>query len=377
MAVMHALGVALVFAALCPSAQAAEGLVLPPGEDREAWTAALSGTGLVPLEQASARVEVVDGAWTLVVVDRGGVVHRVAVEPPTDDLQRQDLAFLALSLLEPAGLDSWQRGGWGEAPPAPSVPEPQPPEAAVLVSAPPAPPAPSPDAPVHDTDPTASGPEPQPSDPPAPNADEPLDLATEPTAPTPALVALEPQPASSDAGAAPTEPPAPATQPFVDLQLGLGWWSGWPGRAVGRLHLGAALRGDWRFSGGLQLADAMDLGRGRAGSELGGGILLSRRALGPGWASLGAELTRRRFTLGGAEVDRSWVPSAEVGIGLALRAPAGLELRPGLSLRRDLRVLQLEVGGEDRGLLPPWDLQASLTLCWMPAGDQPRAPEGT
>jgi hypothetical protein len=79
---------------------------LPPGEDELAWEGALAMGGLAvgtPVGVEWVRLRSVDDAWLLQVQDRSGGVHEVTVAPPTSEQEREDIVWLVVSLLHPAG----------------------------------------------------------------------------------------------------------------------------------------------------------------------------------------------------------------------------------------------------------------------------------
>jgi hypothetical protein len=401
-----------------------QGLSLPPGEDEATWRAALAGTGLIPVESARAGIEPADGGWVLVVTDSAGRTHRVQVQPAQDDTQRQDIALLALSLMEPVGQDSWRVSRAQEAAAAPLAPLPSEDtgvgpaderpdvrrveELATPAATAPFPPAalPGGDAAVGSAGQGSGAPMVEEKDP-APAAEEPDPaLLAEEMDPAPAAEEPGPAPPAGDIALEPAEPEAPTAPiaearlepeifdrpapvpttvassrpspaPWISLAGGFGWWQGWDSRLQGRLAAGAAPRASMRIGLSAQLSDALALGMQRRGVERGGGLVVAYRLAGPAWLSAGPELSQRRFFDANVEVDRSLVPSLCAGAQLSFAGPWGLELSPALQLRRDLRVLRLELGGEDGGVLPAWDLQPALHITWSARGDQNVAPRDT
>ena len=90
--------------ALTGSAFASPTLALPPSEDAEDWSAAasLSGFELVSGQRADARlVSSPHGQWRLIVRDEGGSVQELAVDPPSNDAEREEIAWIARNLLAP------------------------------------------------------------------------------------------------------------------------------------------------------------------------------------------------------------------------------------------------------------------------------------
>ena len=171
---------------------------LPTTEDPADWEAALAMGGLVvgPVAgEAWVRLEPAADLWLLRVQDRGGALHEVRVAPPATEQEREDIVWLAVSLLHPSGVDG------PEATPAPRarVPEREP-----VVEREPAAPTPTPEPVV-----VVSAPEPTP-------APEPLVVVSEPelerpAAPIePAVVVSEPETAAPEVVADVSAPGAPA-----------------------------------------------------------------------------------------------------------------------------------------------------------------------
>ena len=109
-------------------------LDLPATEDPAVWadTASLAGFELGPAGGATwARIEPSTGEWVLLVQDTSGAIRTVSVPPPTTSAQREDLVFLASSLLEP--LDAPAPETRKPRPPAPPEPDPEPVVAAAPV----------------------------------------------------------------------------------------------------------------------------------------------------------------------------------------------------------------------------------------------------
>lgn len=155
---------------------------LPPTEDPADWEAALAMGGLVAGQAvggAWVRVEAADDCWTLEVMDRGGALHEVRVRAPASEQEREDIVWLAVSLLHPAGVE-------GASPAASPVVSPMP--------------ARSPEPSL----PSSPSPEPSPS---------PEELTEEPE---PQLVALEPPPPRPPAERAPESEVEAAPEPEVE-----------------------------------------------------------------------------------------------------------------------------------------------------------------
>ena len=104
---------------------------LPPTEDPADWEAALAMGGLAagPVgEGAWVRLEPAADGWTLRVRDRGGALHEVPVPEPGSEQEREDIVWLAVSLLHPAGVDAPDEPAPAPtpAPPPPPKPDPEP-----------------------------------------------------------------------------------------------------------------------------------------------------------------------------------------------------------------------------------------------------------
>lgn len=80
-------------------------LLLPPTEDASGWAepAAMAGFELDVEKSASwAQLEAGDGTWTLVVRDELGDERRIEIAEPATQADREELVFLASSLLTPS-----------------------------------------------------------------------------------------------------------------------------------------------------------------------------------------------------------------------------------------------------------------------------------
>jgi hypothetical protein len=163
---MSVVFLALVAAqALLSSAEAGVPIRLPAQERVADWQEALTIAGLSPGTPGDgAWVDVTVGAtvWTLRVRDLAGVLHDATVAPPRTEQEREDVALLAASLLQPVAVPV--RVAAAPPPPVKPTPRPPPPPAPawppaaevpvvvaapepVVVAPPPAPPAPEAAAP--------------------------------------------------------------------------------------------------------------------------------------------------------------------------------------------------------------------------------------
>ena len=304
--------------------RAATPLTLPPTEAEDDWaaTVALVGFELAPPGEGPWVVLIAAvPEWQLLVQDSAGEVHRVSSAPPRTEVEREELLFLASSLLhadEPVK------------PVKPVVEEPRPAVASRPVRPPPV---------------VAEVAEP---------------VVAEPVVPEP-----EPEPQPE---AAPPSPPATALGAGAFVLQGRGA-SLRPGLALrlvqdgpGALVLGLELRG----VPGAALADQPE---GRRVSAAGGGVHLGLRlaeVLRPTlWLGPGVEL--QSFRDAGGSRGRPLVGTAELRASLEVPLGSSLLLSPGLGAALDLRRVELldEAG---RSRLPPLGLLASLSLSWR-SGD--------
>jgi hypothetical protein len=102
--------VAVIASAGSALAEEATPLLLPPGEPLDAWSEAASGLGFVvcgaetEVAAGGAWVEIVVTAagWSLRADDGAGRRREQAIEPPTGQLDREEIVLLASTLLQPA-----------------------------------------------------------------------------------------------------------------------------------------------------------------------------------------------------------------------------------------------------------------------------------
>lgn len=210
-----------VAASLSGPAQAASGFVLPVGEDLATWQSPLNLGGFVPdvLTEDEGWVELIAvGSRWLLRVHNGGDVREAWVTPPAEDGGREDIVWLARSLLADSQLLTPPEPVRAGAPPVVHV--------APAVSLPPA--APRTEAPVaRSPRPAVAAPPrvvstPTPASPP-PASPEPrhaggdavvsaLDAAA-PLPATQAIAARPPEVSASDAVASPPSTPVVSPQP--------------------------------------------------------------------------------------------------------------------------------------------------------------------
>lgn len=170
-------------------------LVLPPSEDPADWAtiARIAGFELsTTLAGPGAQLTRGSNGWVLVVRDSRGVRHETPVEAPSDATDREDLVWLATSLLDPLG-DAGAS--------APVTPKPAAPAASPTVVSTPTPAASKPSSAPSKPSSTAS------RTPPASSTASrtPPPSSTASTAPTP--------PTTPPASTPPTPPPAPPPSP--------------------------------------------------------------------------------------------------------------------------------------------------------------------
>jgi hypothetical protein len=184
---------------------------LPSSEDPADWEAALEMAGLTAGPPASGpwvRLRLADAGWLLQVRDRDGALHEVQVDAPTSSEQREDLLWLAVSLLHPSKTapPPEPKPEVRRSPPPITLdrdPEPEPEPVPEPLTPPPPPPPPEPEP-----EPVAEVVEPEPE--PEPVAEvvepepEPVAEVVEPE-PEPVAEVVEPEPEP--------EPPLPEPEP--------------------------------------------------------------------------------------------------------------------------------------------------------------------
>jgi len=303
---------------------------LPATERAVEWAEplALAGLGLgAPGE--GPWVELVAGGaqWTLRVRDRAGTLHEAVVPAPRTPQQREDLAFLAASLLEPMA-----------ARPAPKPPPPvEKPRPKVVVEPPPPPVVvpvvePPPPAPVV----VAAPPPPPPPPPPAPSGRFGLAAELRPyTSPTvlawTELQVVGPSPLRPAFGAAFTLPAGlPAVGDDVRFWAAEGWVGAW-------YAADSPVRFDFGFSAGV---------------------------------------AARVFYQGEAVKGIAWVPVVTTRVEAPVRVSPWLLLEPGVHLVVD--TVEVDVARRDGATdLDPvrfGDWSARVSLGFRPGAKKPPAP---
>ena len=203
-------------------------LGLPSGEPPSAWTtpARLAGFSLAPPAQAADVLCVADPqGWMIRVEGLDGSVRTERVAAPSDSRAREDLAWLASSLLSEVEA---RAGGARPALPAslgvppPTAPAPPKPRSAAVSHLPP-PPRPSALAPA--------------SSPPAPPTPTPLEIPRPPTLAAAALPEPQPLPAH-----APPSRERPDLHPWVELSPGYSRRAGLTAAATLSIRSGIGLQ---------------------------------------------------------------------------------------------------------------------------------------
>lgn len=309
---------------------------LPPGEDPSQWLKPLSLAGLAPGGPGGgAWVELRDegSRWRLRVQDSAGLVRETTVAEPGSPQAREDVAWLAASLLKPASTSSRTlpvAPGLPPPPAPPPRPRPQPKEEVVepVVVAPPPPPPP-----------------------------EPI-----PAAPVPpyAVPAVEEEPALVL-----TARP-PRVRPDFALGSGVGWRPGLAPASTSWVRLGP--RFDDVFLVGLEVSFTsamaiLDLGEDR--TVVDGDALVGAWFIGPARtplrAGLGGGAAYRSFTLASFQ-EAGVVPILGAELGLDLHVGSWLRVGPSLSLRYDLRATEVSNTGGAVTTLSPVAVRAGLSL---------------
>ncbi len=350
---------------------------LPPEEDQASWLLPLRQGGMFAGPAADGpwgRLDRVGSSCQLVVRDRCGEIRRAPVECPESEGQREDVVWLAQSLLQ--------------APHCPeSTPEASNPEAEGSTPAP----WPSasqavrrePTAATHEEVDHAAGPEStDPQQPSLTASQASLPLAI----PVVQAVSAAPSPPATDPD--PDEKAPPTADAHADIAADLdeiepqpetrtedaGPWLQAGVEADRRS--GAGTSAALRISGGSRLAAGVRLGIGLAVrsdaalENLGQARSFSARELGlelafPLWSlelGLGLAASRRRFLEGPVETRRGWIPVVDAQLGWRVVLGGALSLRPWLGLAADLRRTDLYVEDGFVEALSPWQARGGLAL---------------
>lgn len=336
---------------LVAAALAAVPVLLPAGEDPALWRKPLSLAGLEPgAATAGAHVELKDegSRWRLRVLDSSGLLRETTVAEPSTAEAREDIAWLAASLLKPASASSRTlptAPGLDLPPPPPRVRQPTPRsppvEAPALVERAPEPPEPIPEPPI------------------------------------PPFAVAVPE-------VEPVLPPTPAPIPLVRPEFAVGTGVGWrPGLAPGSVT--------W-LRIGPRLADVLLVGL-EAGFSTRVAItsLDADHAVTDGDALLGAwYVGRSSFPLragvgiGGAYRSFSVATFEEAGVVPLLGAELGVDLHvgnwlrigPTAGLRYDLRAVEVAEEGGAMQTLEPYAFRAGLSVAiGTQSSDPSRSPQ--
>ncbi len=343
---------------------------LPGTEPVEVWQAPLrlagftAGPGDDP-DGAWAAIEVSGTRWVLVVHDRAGVRREASVAIPSSARQREELVWLAQSLLDP-----------GEPPFAAVGPAPTAPRAAPATpgasSAPPRRPTPrSPEGPAS----TPAAPEP------TATAPEPTPAAPEPTAsPSPEVpaTASTPIPPPSDPldPVDPLEPPAPARHPPPTLAPSLTMralvrggappaFGGDAGLTLAHRAFRAQLQLGLTSPSGIDLDPTVaEASAATAHSDLllGAGTTLGPVAL---MALAGGALARVQFREEGEDAGAAWIPAAVARVGLGVAA-GPLQIGVETTIGRDLRAVRVDVAGVAQDAWSTGWVSPSVSVAWLP-----------
>lgn len=315
-------------------ASAAVPVRLPAGESVEAWAEAIALAGLsvgTPGEGPWVEILASGGQWIVRVEDRDGVMREAPVPAPRTAQDREDVALLAASMLQPMRVSA-------PAKPAPTpTPAPTPARAKPVVEQ--TAPSPAP-APV----PAATGPVWPPSEPVAPTAapaaSEPVMEAPPPAAPTgPTLVAR-----FGVAGEARL-----ATRPTV-----LGW-----------AELQGVGEGPFRPALGFGLtapATLPELSTEVAfwGGEAWAGAWYAATAPVRFDLGLAAGLAARSFVQDGEARGVAWVPTIATRLEAPVRVAPSVLLEPGVHVVTDLSEVDIVSRADGAVRFGDWALRLSL-----------------
>ncbi len=323
--------------ALVGAAAAAVPVQLPPGESAAAWAEPLAMAGLVVgSASGGANVQIRSAAsgWVLVVRSADGRVHEVPVSPATTDAAREDIGWLASSLLDGVSVPS------GPAPVAP------PPPAA----------ASAPSRTVRPSAPVVVAPAPAPVQPPSAVVPEP---APEPAPVPPAVsVTIEPLPAPGETqrvrlsiGAGSALALRPGTGPTADFAIDTGVLPRVP------VYLGFAVSG-------TPPAPLTQLVGDQTLSNVDLSFIIGYHPDAPvaPRADLGVGVAWRQFKEADAIVAIVPFPTLSVRGGVAFRVADWASVEPGVRLGADLRGADLAMDGGKPVALSPWSFGLGVTF---------------
>jgi len=370
----------IILLGMTAAARAGVPVELPPQQAPESWMEFLVAAGMEPGPAGatpSVQLRASPEHWTLRVLDTSGSEHRVEVAIPTDDAAREDLIWLASSLLQPirppVGLIPTPRPG----------PEPKrtevsldrfPPDGREGAKAADTGPQPAPPAPGPKRSEASLESLPQDEGEGAKVAD--TDQQPAPRAPGPkhSEASLDSLPqdgrdvaAVADTDRQPPTPEPPSLHPSLHAHMAA---AGRPGIAPSlAAGLGLSVERNWRLTAGGQFgprAATIVSDHTMTVSSWQLDLTLSSPALW-GWGPhLGPSLSvvHHRFEQPGAGDQVGWVPSA----GLALAQPIPLRgnwtLEPRFCVQRDLRTISYLLPGGASEDHQAWVLQGALALVW-------------
>lgn len=306
-------------------------LVLPPTESEEEWRVPLALAGLEPGGDVVVWFVPVARGWEIRVVDAGGAQRLAEVAVPYDAGTREDVAFLAASLVSDLGTrprevasaplpaSPARAAPQRRAPPPKAVPPPPP---APLAVAPDAPPAPAPVVEAAAPPPVAPAPPPE-------------------TAP-PALVRV-PEPAALLLAIGPAVRFTPGSDPTAAITVLVGGGKRGYGPFAG---LGGALSAPASVHTGRDSEEVFV-------AELEGVVgLRGRGAIAP--VGTGELLVAyRSYGSGELRIAKLLVPAVGAGLGVDVALPESLTLRVAAHARYDLWSIHIhEPPADDRELSP-------------------------
>lgn len=300
---------------------------LPANERAVDWIEALSIAGLsVGTPGEGPWVEIVAGTpqWTVRVRDRAGALHQASVPAPRTPQEREDVAMLAASLLQPVAV------------PAPVKPPPAPaPKPKPAVTAPPPAPEPPPPPP----------PEPVP-EPPPPPAPEPPPPPPSPTLAPRMGLAGEARPYASPTGLA-----------WIELALA----PGGPvhpaiGASVTMPTAMPALDTDVRFWGGEAWVGAWYAAEVPARFDVGlaGGVAV------------------REFLQDGVSRGTTWTPIVATRVDVPIAVTPWLDVAPGVHVVTDL--IEMDVASRRDGPVRFGDWSVRVSVGFRPRVEKPPEP---
>lgn len=324
-----------VLLALLHAALAAVPFQLPAGEVVADWAAPMALAGFAPGPAGAAPSVILEpdgGAWRLVVVDVDGGHHTTRVVPPRSSREREDLVWVAQSLINPM-VPAFRTPR--ASPPPPRRPRPSPVEVPEVI----------PDAPIPPVAEVIVEPEPVPVPVPVP---APVPPTVEPVPEPPPRLHLR---AAASGGVRVREGVDPT--PIVTLAAGVAG-TGWDAR--------------------IELVEVLPAGLdtgGLAEGEVAGERGLIEVRVGPDWsvapgAALGFGLAHHRFQQADTPVADAWVPVLAATAALQVRADDHLAIELTTRATWDTRALNLQVDGVPIGGWSPWAIEPGLALVFAP-----------